>query len=116
MLEAPNVHTLGKKHSKHSTSSASSGNSPAGTQFRVPVIASATPGRTISHRDDMSTGLSSGHRATKIRRALAKFNLLSLTTNRYCIASVFSCCQPVCSYLPHYNTLMLLLIAYKLSL
>jgi len=84
MREAPNVRQPGKKHGKQSTSSASSGAS----QFTAPVIAPTAPGRTRNHRDDMSSGLSGGHKAAKIRRALAKFNLLTLSTNRYCIALI----------------------------
>jgi len=82
MLEAPNVRQVGKKHNKQSTSSMASGANLAGSQFAPPVIASAVPGRALNHRDDMSSGLSGGHKAAKIRRALAKFNILPLSTSR----------------------------------
>ena len=91
MLEAPNVRQSGKKHSKHSTSAAPNSTAVGGTPFTVPVIASATQSSTMNHRD-MSSGLSGGNRAAKIRRALAKFNLLPSSTSRYCITLIYSCC------------------------
>ena len=82
MLEAPNLHRSGKKHSKQSTSSLTSSANQAGTLLSVPVIASAAPGGMMNHRDDMSSGLSGGHKAARIRRALAKLPWLPLNTSR----------------------------------
>ena len=87
MVEAPNLRRSGKKYIKHSTSSLSSSVNQADTQLTVPVIASASSGR-----NDSSSGLSGGHKATKIRRALAKLNLLPSNTSRYCIALIYICC------------------------
>jgi len=88
MLDAPNARQLGKKHNKHSTPSMPSAANLASIQFAPPVIASAAPGRTLNHRDDMSPGLVGGQKAAKIRRALAKISLLPLSTSRYCIGSL----------------------------
>jgi len=83
MLEAPNLRRSGKKYVKHSTSSLSSSGNQAGTQTTVPVIAFATSGR-----NEPSSGLSGGQKTTKIRRALAKLNLLPSSTSRYCVYSI----------------------------
>ena len=90
MLEAPNVRRSGKKHGKHVMSSSSivssSGSMQAGTQLTVPVIAPGAPGRTVSQTDNAPpSGLSGGQKAAKIRRALAKFNILPFSKNRYCV-------------------------------
>jgi len=86
MLAAPNIRRSGKKHGKHVTSSSSIGSRSvqAGTQATVPVIAAGAPGRMANCGDDTSPGLSTG----KIRRALARLNILPFTTNRYCITLV----------------------------
>jgi len=78
MMKAPNVRGSHKKHSKHSSSAGSTNR--AGTQLSVPVMASAAPDRTKIDRGNMSSG---GHGAAKLRRALAKLNLLSLSSSRY---------------------------------
>jgi len=82
MLEAPNVRQVGKKHNKQSVSSMPTGANLASSQFAPPVIAPVMPGRPLNHRDDMLSGLSGGQKAAKIRRALAKLNLLPLSTSR----------------------------------
>jgi len=89
MLDAPNIRRSGKKHSKHATSSGSiaSSSSPlqAGSQLTLPVIGRGAPGRTSNHRDDTAppSGLPGGQKAAKIRRALARFNILPFSsTNR----------------------------------
>ena len=86
MVDAQNIRRSGKKLSKHSTSSASSVASQAGAHS--PVIASDALGRKTNHKDDSLSGLPNGNKGTKIRRALAKFNLLPLNKNRCSIGSV----------------------------
>lgn len=81
MLDVPNLRRSGKKHGKHSTSLTSSFNEAGTPRLTVPVIVTAAPGSSLNHRD-VSSGLSGGHKASKIRRALAKLNLLPFN-NRY---------------------------------